>query len=529
VIWIAPVLAAYINLQLERSDLSEGQSAQLQLVVTDANFSGVPDLKTPEGLSLKYQGQSQQFMAINMQTSVSTVYSYQLSALKEGRFVLGPYTLQTSAGILTTPALPVVVSQRAGSSSLDRLQAVLSSTSAWVGQILLYHLDFQTTRALVNAQWSPPQPVGLSTEGSLQPVTGKSEVLQPDGKKLLQATLDLAFRATTAGSRTLPGAILQAQFAAARNRGRGPLFGLDPFTDVQEEIFSASPIPVEIKPLPVEGKPADFSGLVGNFLIMATASQSRVPVGETVTLEIKLVGDAPLNGIKLPPLQGEGFRVYDDQPVTTAKIEASKIEASAIFKRAIVPQSPGTLTLPPTSFSYFDPSIGSYQTIQSQPVVLEVVGEAEQAQLNSFGTPAPKNIEVQGEDILPLRTTPNLSHAWNTATSYLLLLPGSLLLLGAGFKKLSGLKKAPIAVWRPDFSNLPLEPEARLAAVDAIFRRALAEKLGKKAEELHKEDLQELEVREEAMELYRLLELARYRGDISSELESRVKTLVEGL
>ena len=44
------------------------------------------------------------------------------------------------------------------------------------------------------------------------------------------------------------------------------------------------------------------------------------------------------------------------------------------FRRILIPQRPGSYTIPPVHYSYFDPQLGVYATESTDPIELEVEG-----------------------------------------------------------------------------------------------------------------------------------------------------------
>lgn len=535
--WVSVAAAASATMQAERSELSEGQTTALQLIVTDGQVAGVPEIRAPEGLQIRYRAQSVQSYMVNFKTSTSVVYQYDLSALRAGGYTVGPLTLQSSKGALQVPAIRIEVRERQAQGSLDRVTAALPET-LWAGQVAVYRMQFQTDRNLVNAQWTPPDPVGVAPEPALQPVTEESRVVQ-DGKTVTIEDLYYPVRAQSPGRHTIPGGVLQGQFAVVNPKRRQPMFGLGGFGEVSAEIFSSQPIPVEIKALP-PGAPAGFAGLVGRFTLTATPSATTVAAGGTVTLDLRLKGDAPLSGLKLPPLEAdgsrvEGFRVYDDQPTWTAEWVKgadgkAAIAAEAVFKRAIVPQSPGALTVPLPSFAYFDPVDGAYRIASADPITLQVTGDAGQAQVRSYGEAPIPPPDATGEDILPMRTQVRLARAWTGERAWWLLLPGAGLLLAQAIPGLRARLSRPSAPAEelPRLDRLPADPEARLAELDRILRLVLARRLGRRPDEIQREHLAALgDLAEEALEIYRAVEAARYRGGGIDE--DRLRRLVDAL
>ena len=73
------------------------------------------------------------------------------------------------------------------------------------------------------------------------------------------------------------------------------------------ELFRTEDQPrrLTVRALPVAGRPASFVNAIGlGFSIDVAASRTIVSVGDPIELTIRLRGDAPLEGLSLPPLDG---------------------------------------------------------------------------------------------------------------------------------------------------------------------------------------------------------------------------------
>lgn len=530
ILFVVLAWAASVGLVPDTTDVREGQTIGLTLTVTDTVAEGVPPLEVPAGLSVEFQGQSQSRMVVNFNVTSTVSFRYALTATRAGEYTLGPVAIPTRAGVLRTTAVPLRVSPRGAAGALDELTADLGSTRAWVGQVLVYHLRFETARQLVSGTWGAPSGPGFNAEASVKPGTAEYQVGQ--GSELHTVSeLFFPIRLAREGSVTVPGGIYRGQFAVqgerrSGRRGGGIFDDLAAMSQVSVETFSAPPRTLQVLELPTEGRPADFSGLVGSFSVRAEASGRDVAVGDTVTVSVEVTGDAPLGGIKLPPLEGTGFRVYEDQPSTEIRLVDGRIEASASFKRAIVPSAPGELVIPPTTLAWFDPVRGVYQQQSTEPITLTVSGSAADAAVASFAGPERAEVGALADDILPVRTEGEVDPPWSGRWAALLLLPGAGGLAAAALTRLRRRPRVEVDQ-RYDFGHLPADPEGRLAGLDRIFRERVAERLGVSPAALRREDVSRLGPEAEAV--FRELERLRYSGAASGPLpEDAVRRVVEG-
>ena len=132
---------------------------------------------------------------------------------------------------------------------------------------------------------------------------------------------------------------------------------------------------VTVRPLPQAGRPPSFVNAIGEgFSIDVRASRSVVSVGEPIELVVSLRGAPPLTGLSLPPLAaGDAlpaaqFSVPDGSLAGTVDDEAG-IKRFPVTVRV---RSSEVREIPPLPFSYFDPGVGEYRTVYSEPVALSV-------------------------------------------------------------------------------------------------------------------------------------------------------------
>jgi hypothetical protein len=473
-----------------------------------------PTIPVPAGLQVRELSADRGFIVLNMERVPTQTYRYAVVAIEPGEYDIGPLKVMDNSGSVSAPAVHLKVTPRSAA-TVEALAADLSALTVYVGQSLVYHLKYQTASRLVSGRWAPPEVEGLMVEPGVEPVTTEYRV-EDNGRPLSVQEMWYPWRATKAGTFSVPPGVLQAQFAVERKRNRpgfdDPFFGdLPGFTDIRTDNVLSPRLSVEVRPLPTEGRPDNFLGLIGEFSLTSTASSTTAAVGETVTVDIALTGNGSLSGFALPTWSGVGYRVYDDTPVTESKLADGALVSTARFKRAVVPETPGTITLPPVSVSWFSPEQGAFVVQQTEAIELQVGGTASEAAIEGFGPATPPRTAVAslGDDILPVRTQFGIAPRWPGKWAWIALIPGMSLLVGQALPHFRRRPKT-MTVERLRFENLPLDPEARLSGLEQIFREEAAIRLGRSAPELVLDDVAPLGP--EASALYRELDLARYRG-----------------
>ncbi|HTL10731.1 MAG TPA: BatD family protein [Chitinophagaceae bacterium] len=142
----------------------------------------------------------------------------------------------------------------------------------------------------------------------------------------------------------------------------------DGVLEEQKVTLSSKPVTITVKPLP-EGKPASFDGAVGKFTIMASVPTMNIAANETAVLDIILKGQGNLPLINAPQVQWQpGTEGYEPSVKETIDKTIAPISGTKMFEYSFTAKQPGSITLPPVEFSYFDPSANAYKTIRTEPV-----------------------------------------------------------------------------------------------------------------------------------------------------------------
>ena len=125
---------------------------------------------------------------------------------------------------------------------------------------------------------------------------------------------------------------------------------------------------VTVLPLPENGQPASFSGAVGNFTItsvMDTGKENRLAV------TISGWGNFPL--ITAPEIRmPAGLQAVPAGTAEQVSAELFPLNGSKTFYWDLIYAAAASYTIPPISFSYFDPANKRYQSIQTMPLTVTI-------------------------------------------------------------------------------------------------------------------------------------------------------------
>ncbi|MCM8773761.1 MAG: BatD family protein, partial [Candidatus Omnitrophica bacterium] len=135
--------------------------------------------------------------------------------------------------------------------------------------------------------------------------------------------------------------------------------------DIYPLELKSTELPLTVLSLPQEGKPNDFEGAIGEFKLEVEAVPLSVKVGDPITLKIKVIGCGNFDTVKLPKIQStEGFKIYEPQVTYKDNVK--------IFEQVIIPIYDKVTHIPPINFSFFNPTIGKYQSLNSNSIPIKV-------------------------------------------------------------------------------------------------------------------------------------------------------------
>ncbi len=343
-------------------------------------------------------------------SSVEQVELYQLRALKEGTFTLGPAEARVSGKAHRSRSLDIQVkggtapggtgpagtgprgTPPAGSAADDTLDATHDETRP-PPEVDVFTFD---ERAFLRMTLSKAEPfVGEQVELSVylyvgQPLQGSpSFEREPKVGDFWVEDLSQTSGRLREGSEVIQGRRFRvyelrrmALFPLKPGKASvvGPRLKLDGRSlfdrlqgNARAQKLGVKDASVVARPLPPEARePA----LVGETSLEAALSTPSIGVGETATWTFTIVtqGNAPL--LRFEPELDEGLRALTPAVNTERNPTAEGLELTHTLSYTLVAESPGTFTLPALEVSVVDPSAGSVKQVRTSTQRLRVTGVA---------------------------------------------------------------------------------------------------------------------------------------------------------
>jgi hypothetical protein len=151
--------------------------------------------------------------------------------------------------------------------------------------------------------------------------------------------------------------------------------------------------------------PSGFSGAVGSFSMNVGADPKTVPSGEAVTLSVSIRGGTrpgSMGDVSLPQLSD--CEVFAPEKHVSVDTTQNGITCLKGYKFLLIPRQEGTLSIPPLSWVYFDPSAAVYKTLSSDPISIAVTkGKTIAAGQTRYLTQ--EEIRQVGQDIRYIKTS----------------------------------------------------------------------------------------------------------------------------
>lgn len=413
---------------LNKNRVAVGETFQIiySLSAMGAGFKG-PDLSAFN----IHQGPSQSvnFVSDNGRMSQSLTIYYIVSAKQEGKFNIGPASIVVNGKKYSSQSLTVDVAKGTGQSqrqSTQRpsghssgqddltsqindnlfLKASVSKSNVYQGESFVLTLKVYTRVNIVD--------FGINKKPALNGFWSEDIPNQKRNIEMYEENVDgIIFNVgeikksvlipQRSGSLTIDP--LEMDFIVrVRGKSRGNSFLEQAFGPRMQDVkvsMKTKPVKINVLSLPEKNKPVDFDGAVGQFNFSSKVSRNKLKTGESSTLTLTLNGTGNLNLLEFPvPEFPPDFETYDPKTSEKYNVTIQGINGSKSVEYLFIPRAAGNYSLPPIQFSYFNPELQKYVTIQGNAVDFEIdKGSADEAQVLAGNQINKREVKILGKDV----------------------------------------------------------------------------------------------------------------------------------
>jgi len=154
-------------------------------------------------------------------------------------------------------------------------------------------------------------------------------------------------------------------------------------TNTVNKTVSAGKTVLNVKPLPANA-PESFTGAVGKFNFKAQQTKQSLNATESLQVYLEVSGKGNLKLFQLPKLKApSSIEVYEPEHKENVRTNLSGMSGRISDTYTLVPQFKGRFPIPQIKFSYFDPSSGTYKTLNGQNLSVNVLEGPNQATNNT--------------------------------------------------------------------------------------------------------------------------------------------------
>lgn len=153
--------------------------------------------------------------------------------------------------------------------------------------------------------------------------------------------------------------------------------GAQPFNTsgaiVKTADLSSNSLSIRVKPLPEKNKPDNFKGAVGKFRLQSSLQSENMTTDDAGNLTLTIAGSGNLSLVNAPKINWPtAIDVYDAK--TKEDIDNEQIPATGTktFNIPFTISKPGTYSVPPIHFSWFNPQSGKYESSVTEPISFSV-------------------------------------------------------------------------------------------------------------------------------------------------------------
>jgi hypothetical protein len=419
---------AAFTASVDRNTMSSSEQFQLTFALNGSsagkNFRP-PPLNDFLVLSGPNQSTSMQFINGSMSASVS--YSYILQPRAEGKFTVGPASIDYDGKTLKSQPLTLTVSKGAASPKQGQggsaaasdadvgkqigdnlyLRAAVDKSRIYQGEQITVTYKIYTRVSVVNYQITKvPALTGFWSEDVDVPKQIQLTTETINGKQYRVGILKkVALFPQRSGTLDLDPMEVECVVQMQAKRRANDLFDQffnDPFfgnvRNVNYKVRS-EPVKVTIQPLPAASVPAGFHGAVGSFSMDVWLDKTKTSTNEPVTLKVKITGKGNIKLLEAPEVTvPPDIERYDPKVTDNIAKGGERIGGSRTFEYLLIPRHAGEQEIPAIHFAYFDLDKKAYMALTGPAFTISVAKGNENVSSTMTGV-GREDVKMLGEDI----------------------------------------------------------------------------------------------------------------------------------
>ena len=293
---------------------------------------------------------------INGSINKQTTWSVKLMTRTEGQYTIPSFTV---SGLSSQP-IDLTVTKRAANADNNNdifVKTSLSSNSLYVQEAGVYTLKLYLAKELLDGSLSTP-----SMEDAQLTQLGKQiesyELV--DGKRYLVITREYLIQPQKSGPYTIAAPVFQGRVQQNYRQLEVSAIGEDQQIEIKPipSDYKGAWLPSELVNLGEEWQPSDDTIEVGT------------PITRTITLTALGVTKEQLPDIEMPTING--IRSYPDQKENNNAVRNGRVVSQQTASYALLPQTPGTYTLPEIKLPWFNTKINriSFATLPARTITV---------------------------------------------------------------------------------------------------------------------------------------------------------------
>jgi hypothetical protein len=365
---------------------------------------------------------------INGKVTNSRIMSWSLSPKREGRLVIPRLNVQISGKKSATKEIVVFVSQsQKKETDLDVfISAEINKESVYIGeQITLTYSIYRRVECSIEPFEIPKFP-GFWSEELFRPNQIKFKNIAINGVQYQKGILYKVALFPISGKELEiePLSLKIQKQKKKKRRGRDPFF--DPFfdsffTETETKILRSKKREIFVKDYP-KSRPIGFTGAVGDFKISTATDTDSINVNEAITFRVIVEGTGNMGLFTIPKMSfADDIDQFPPKENFEKNVFRDELSGKMMWEYILVPRVSGKLSIPPISFTFFNPKIEKWQKLSSKPTSVFVKNTNDNHLTSNRLTK--REIEVLGKDIKYIyNENPVLKHTNSTPYNYIFLI-----------------------------------------------------------------------------------------------------------